>query len=129
MRRLLSVFLATGILVGVLVLAAGILLSDGSGTVSAGDVAGGGADSMDIDMDPSTLPANTGSAVGTLETCAAIFENNVLDGDEDATDVLDVDVVIQNIPAPGSIGSSFTLNFPTPNLPIPTVTGPKGPLL
>jgi len=56
------------------------------------------ADFFLIDMDPT---GNTATSIGTIETCARINENNVLDADEEAVDALDIDVVTgpQGIPA------------------------------
>ena len=69
-----------------------------------------GADFFAIDMDPT---GNTGTSIGSLEQCARIDENDVLDADEAAIDTLEIDVVISNIPlAFAAISTSFVFNFP-----------------
>ncbi|MFQ5473229.1 MAG: hypothetical protein ACE5FA_10135, partial [Dehalococcoidia bacterium] len=68
---------------------------------------------MSVDMDPSTSPANTGTSIGTVETCARVNENDILDADEDSIDTLQVDLVIDNIPASNpAIATSIVFNFP-----------------
>jgi hypothetical protein len=72
---------------------------------------------MSIDMDPSHSPANTGTSLGSIETCGRINENDVLDADESAPDSLSIDVIVDTIPANNpAIATTFELTFPTPNL-------------
>ncbi|MFQ5473235.1 MAG: thrombospondin type 3 repeat-containing protein [Dehalococcoidia bacterium] len=58
----------------------------------------GGADFFLLDMDP---VGNTATSIGTIEPCARINPNGIVDADEDGVDVVDVDVVTgpQGIPA------------------------------
>jgi hypothetical protein len=55
--------------------------------------------------------------LGTVENCARINENDMLDADEDAIDTLFIDVVIQDIPSTNRLfGFHFELNYPnSPN--------------
>jgi hypothetical protein len=53
---------------------------------------------MAIDMDPSAAPANTSSSLGTIEPCARINENGILDADEDVEDGVKADVTARGIP-------------------------------
>ncbi|MCH8815290.1 MAG: hypothetical protein IH957_09390 [Chloroflexi bacterium] len=86
------------------------------GDASAGTPDPGAMDAMSIDMDPSAFPANTGTAIGTVQSCARINENNLLDADEDAEDTLEVQVLVDNIPGTNpAIATSFGLDFPAPN--------------
>jgi hypothetical protein len=72
----------------------------------------GGMDAMLIDMDPSAAPANTATSLGSVETCARINENNILDADEDSVDSLSIDVVADSIPASNPMFAwVFTLNY------------------
>jgi hypothetical protein len=86
-----------------------------------------------VDMDPFMTPANTSQAggpqgIGSLEVCAEIANNGLLDADEDgvaaANDTLAVDVVIDGVPAyddqgtgdpsddtGGIIAFSYTLDY------------------
>jgi hypothetical protein len=87
--------------------------------------AGTNADAMSIDMDPSQAPANTGTSFGTLETCARVNQNTVLDADEDTADTLNIDVVIENIPASNpAITTNFVFNFPTPGVTVSQTATP-----
>jgi len=58
----------------------------------------GGADFFLLDMDP---VGNTATSIGTIEPCARINPNGIVDADEDSVDVVDIDVVTgpQGIPA------------------------------
>jgi len=47
--------------------------------------------------------SNTATAVGSIEACAAMFNNNVQDGDETGIDTIDVDIVIQAVNNPDGI--------------------------
>jgi hypothetical protein len=87
------------------------LILGGSASVAEASHAGGAA-LVAIDMDPSASPANTGLAVGSLETCARINQNETLDADEESVDALEIDVVIDDIPPPGAIATAFHFNFP-----------------
>ena len=62
-------------------------------------------DAMSIDMDPAASPANTATSVGTLESCARVNENNLMDADEDSVDTLNVDITATNIPAGNPIAA------------------------
>ncbi len=141
MRRLLSVFLLVGIMA--LVAFAGVKMLGGADNVSAAHA--GGADAMTIDMDPSTLPANTcGAPVvnpgptncvnGTVQICASIIDNGVLDADEDFVDALRVDVTLTNVPLGDGalppptgrmIAWAFTLGFDNTRV---AITGDSGTL-
>ena len=79
----------------------------------------GGSDLFAIDMDTSQAAANDGTSISTIETCARINENDIMDADEVAVDTLLIDVVVDNIPATlpdPAIATSFRFNFPTPNV-------------
>jgi hypothetical protein len=65
---------------------------------SAGPGPSGGMDAMSIDMDPGAAPANTATSIGSIEQCARINENGIVDADEDAEDVVEVDITAQGIP-------------------------------
>lgn len=52
----------------------------------------GSMDAISIDMDPSSVPGNTATSVGSREFCARINENDLLDADEDSVDSLEIDV-------------------------------------
>jgi hypothetical protein len=72
-------------------------------------------DAMSIDMDPSAAPANTATSLGTLESCARINENNVLDADEEgAADTLSTDVTATNIPVGSEMVPSSILEYSDP---------------
>lgn len=72
-----------------------------------------------LDMDPSATPANEATSLGTTESCARINENNVLDGDEDSIDGLQVDVTATNIPqSTAMIGFAYTIGYSEANLTI-----------
>jgi hypothetical protein len=53
----------------------------------------GGMDEMTLDMNPGSEPANTSTSLGSIEFCARMNENDILDADEDGIDALYVDVV------------------------------------
>jgi subtilisin family serine protease len=79
----------------------------------------GGADAFSIDMNPAAAPGNTATSLGSTETCAQINENGFLDADEDAIDMVRMDVVAgpHGIPASNPmIGFSFTLEYPAGSL-------------
>lgn len=85
----------------------------------------GGADAMYVDLDPSSTPANDGLSIGTIQDCARVNENDLLDADEDSTDTLEIDAVVENIPATNpAIATSFVLNFPTPNVTVTEIARP-----
>jgi len=115
---------ASRTLVVVIVTLAGLSLAQGAtDTVDAGHDAG--ANLTAIDMDPSVAPVNTGSVVGSIETCARINENDALDADEDSVDELEIDVIIEEIPPPGAIATAFIFNFPNdPNVSVSAVDIP-----
>lgn len=70
-------------------------------------------DEMSIDMDPT---GNTGTSIGSRESCARINENGFTDADEDAPDTVEFDVTVLNLPAGNlAIGTTFRLLFPAPN--------------
>jgi len=70
-------------------------------------------DEMSIDMNPA---GNTGTSIGSRQFCARIDENNILDADEEATDTVELDVTVLNIPAGNpAIATTFRLHFPAPN--------------
>lgn len=81
----------------------------GPGTRAAGP----NPDAMSIDMNPTGAPTNTATSLGSREACARINENNMLDGDEDATaDTLTLDVTVTNIPASNPmIAFNYVLNY------------------
>ena len=59
---------------------------------------GCGMDAMSIDMDAAAAPANTATNIGSIENCARINENDVLDADEDILeDTVTFDVTAQGI--------------------------------
>ena len=108
-RALLSIT----VIIGMVALASAAFLSLGEPATASH---AGGADAFSIDMDPSGSPANTGSSVGSIESCARVNENDTLDADEDAVDTLNVDVVIVNIPESDPAGgTSFRVLYPFPN--------------
>jgi hypothetical protein len=74
-----------------------VLLSDATAE-RAGASHAGGMDAMSIDMDPGASPANTATSVGSIEQCARINENDMLDADEDGVDEVTVDVTAEGIP-------------------------------
>jgi hypothetical protein len=87
-----------------------------AGTSQAADP---GIDDMSIDMDPSGAPANTkgttgtDGVVGSIETCARVNENNIMDADEDSVDTLLIDITAKGIGASSPVISfGATLNFP-----------------
>ena len=53
---------------------------------------------MSIDMNEEATPANTSSSLGSLESCARINENDILDADEDVVDGVNIDVTALGIP-------------------------------
>jgi hypothetical protein len=77
----------------------------------------GGMDAMSVDLNPFASPANAATSLGTREDCAAIFENNLLDADEDAVDTLTLDVTATTIPASTPMtGFNYKLNYPPASL-------------
>ncbi len=109
MRRLLSTFLLVGILAALAF--AGVRMLGGGGTASA--VPPNSSDLMAIDMDPSLALANTGSSFSTIQTCAQANDNGVTDADEDAVDILAIDIIVDNLPAyvdvaPAGVGAEDT---------------------
>ena len=71
---------------------------------------------VSIDVDPANTPANTATSLGTIQTCAQILNDNVLNADEDTTaDRVDVDVTVDAVPpAPpdgGLVGFSYVFNL------------------
>ena len=93
----------------------GALMALLSGIGSAEAVPAGGADNFSIDMDPSSAPGNTATSIGSIESCARIDENDVLDADEDAVDTLLIDVVVGPLGIPASnpiIAFAFFLLYP-----------------
>src|SRR5512143_2035541 len=73
------------------------------------------AQRFSIDLDPANFPANTATSLGTIEPCATVVENNVLDYDEDFVDTLEFDVTVIGIPpANAMIGYAYTLTYPAP---------------
>src|SRR2546425_1651195 len=121
-RRLLPVFLILGILAA-LAFAGGKMMLGGAGPATA-SVPGGGADSMSVDADPTGQyvgAANTDTSLSSIQNCLEIFENNLLDFDEDgaagASDKAFIDVTIDNVPpdasnSGGMIAYSFNLSYP-----------------
>jgi hypothetical protein len=53
-----------------------------------------------IDTDPSASPANTATSIGSVEPCAEVLNDDLLDADEHEVDTLDADVAVE---APGLI--------------------------
>ena len=53
---------------------------------------------MSIDMDEEATPANSSTSLGSIEACARLNENDILDADEDATDGVNIDVTARGIP-------------------------------
>jgi hypothetical protein len=74
-----------------------LLLASADGPAQASHA--GGMDAMTIDMDPSAPPANTATSIGSIQSCARINENGVMDADEDGVDTMTVDVLADNIPS------------------------------
>src|SRR5437867_4853673 len=65
----------------------GVVLLAGFRLGVIGTQASGNApDRMSVDMDPFNTPANDATSLGTVEVCARVNENNVLDADEDLAD-------------------------------------------
>jgi hypothetical protein len=60
-----------------------------------------------VDLDPSATPSNTPLSIGTVESCAEIVNNGLLDADEDAVDAVqaDISVVGTGIPAYSDSGT------------------------
>ena len=95
------VFVSSGkariVAVTLAVAVAALLLTQADGPTRASHA--GGMDAMTIDMDPSATPANTATSIGSIQSCARINENGMMDADEDGVDTLTVDVLAVNIPS------------------------------
>lgn len=84
----------------------------------------GSPDLVAIDMDPSLSAPNTATSISTVETCARVNENDILDADEDSVDTLEVDVIVDNIPpgpnppwgGAGMVALFYQLDYPSPDL-------------
>ena len=117
--------LAVSVAFGIIALAVAALLSFGS--PARADHVGPAAHAMAIDMDPSLSPANTATTIGSVEACARINENDTLDADEGAVDTLNIDVIVDTIPASNpAITTSFEFHFPTPNVTLTPTATPFG---
>jgi len=95
----------------------------GGGPPIAGATHTGGADGFSIDMEPDAAPANTSTSVGSIEFCARLNENNLLDADETAVDRLTLDVVTgpAGIPASNPIaGFTFVFEYPADKILVKT---------
>jgi hypothetical protein len=95
----------------------------GSATTSA--TSPPSADMFAIDLDIDGPPANTATSVGTIVPCAIIFNNGVLDADEDAVDAKDLDIVTgySGIPAANAMKAyGYALHYPAPELQITSQT-------
>ncbi|MCH8815338.1 MAG: thrombospondin type 3 repeat-containing protein [Chloroflexi bacterium] len=71
-------------------------------------------DNVSIDVEEDATPANTATSIGSVEVCAFVEDNDVLDLDEDTTDTIVIDVVTgpDGIPAASPINAfSFTLQY------------------
>lgn len=81
---------------------------------------------ISVDTDPGASPANTADAVGTIESCSVILNDDVLNADEDSIDSIAIDVVVEppgiipyddgGTPDPsddrwGIVGYGLSLNF------------------
>jgi len=68
---------------------------------------------VSIDVNAAAAPANTPTSYGSLEACAVIFNNDVLDGDELSIDSIDFDVVVvqPDIISRGLLGFSYELRY------------------
>jgi hypothetical protein len=125
MRRLLSVSLLAGLLIALAI--AGLRMLEDPGPVKAGHITEQ-PDAWNVDMDHASAPANTNTSIGSVEQCAEIDENDVLDADEDtiagASDTLAVDITVDNVQAyndqgtgdpsddtGGIIAFSYTLDY------------------
>jgi len=60
--------------------------------------------SIAVDADPGSTPANTPTSIGSVETCTEIVNDDILNGDEDAVDSVDLDVVVAS---PGISSPAF----------------------
>jgi hypothetical protein len=114
MRRPLLAALAVAI-VAALAFAGATLLTTGPGPASAQV---GSVDNVSIDMDPGAAPANTATSVGSVETCAEVINDDVLNADEDGpADHVLADLVVHPLgipPSPpdgGMVGFSYYLVF------------------
>ena len=96
-RALVSSGKARIVAVTLSVAVAALLLGQADGPTRASHA--GGMDAMTIDMDPSATPANTATSIGSIQSCARINENGMMDADEDGIDTLTVDVLADNIPS------------------------------
>jgi hypothetical protein len=85
------------VLLGAVVLLALFVWSSAADAPNVHATHNGGADFFLLDMDPA---GNTATSIGTIEPCARINPNGIVDADEDGVDVVDVDVVTgpQGIP-------------------------------
>jgi Tol biopolymer transport system component len=68
-------------------------------------------DALSIDTDVDATPANTPTSIGSIEPCARLNNNDILDADEDSVDRLEVDIVVgpAGIPDPKP-AVAFTAN-------------------
>ena len=96
-------------LVGLLIAALTGLLY---GVRTSDAVHAGGADNFSIDMDPSAAPGNTATSIGSVQPCAQVNENGIMDADEDSVDTLEFDIVVgpAGIPA-GNPMIAFDASF------------------
>jgi len=70
------------------------------------------AQRFSIDMNPAITPANTPSTLGTVEQCARIEDDTILNFDEDLVDTIDLDIVAIGIPPANAMtGYTYTLNY------------------
>jgi len=76
---------------------AALLLGQADGPTRASHA--GGMDAMSIDMDHLGTPGNTATSIGSIQSCARINENDIMDADEEDVDTLRVDVLADNIPS------------------------------
>ncbi len=87
----------------------------------------GGADNFLIDMDPTLSPQNTATSLGSIQLCARINDNGLLDADEDSLNQVVVDIVTgpQGIPpyngsifppAGGMIAYQLLLHYPASSI-------------
>ncbi|UCH86426.1 MAG: hypothetical protein JSU97_07830, partial [Dehalococcoidia bacterium] len=89
MRRLSSVGLVVGLLVGIAVLGS-YIAGPGSGLPPAAPALGQGATTIGVDADPTQSPANTATSLGSIEACISVATDDIFDIDIFITDVVDL---------------------------------------
>ncbi len=59
-----------------------------------------------LDLDPAASPPNSATSVGSLEVCAIILNDDVLNADEDSVDAIQIDAVVLSPIPPYSDGGT-----------------------